>query len=156
MQRIDVGAMMKIEHWQSQSRFQAQQLNYRNLLGACLGGDGLPSGLQHCDTKKGNRDLAWNPAVPMHHIETRLKYELDGTIRANERTFDRQLDDVLNLNLPQFKNNRKSVLDALLEWWKAEKPVPKTGIQRKIDEWANAPILAPYSQVVVWWLRQRL
>src|SRR6185503_7431921 len=77
--RINVGLeKMKIEHWQSQSRFPAQQLNYRNLLGACSGGDGLPGGLQHCDTRKGNRDLSWNPAEPAHHVETRLRYELDG------------------------------------------------------------------------------
>ena len=38
--------------------------------------------LQHCDTRKGDRDLQWNPADPAHHIETRVRYELDGSIRV--------------------------------------------------------------------------
>ena len=63
---------MKIEHWHSQSQYGGEQLSYRNLLGACLGGHGQPSKLQHCDTRKGYLDLEWNPADPAHHIETRL------------------------------------------------------------------------------------
>jgi uncharacterized protein (TIGR02646 family) len=43
MGRIHNGPLtMKIEHWRSQSRFPGEQLSYRNLLGACLGGDGQP------------------------------------------------------------------------------------------------------------------
>ena len=58
MGRIHNGpATMKIEHWQCQRRHSAEQLNYRNLLGACLGGDGQPRHLQHCDTSKGDHDL---------------------------------------------------------------------------------------------------
>ena len=31
---------MKIEHWQSQGHYPDKQLDYKNLLGACLGGQG--------------------------------------------------------------------------------------------------------------------
>ena len=40
---------MKIEHWRSQARYPDEQLSYRNLLGACRGGEGQPRGRQHCD-----------------------------------------------------------------------------------------------------------
>ena len=44
MGRIRNGpATMKIEHWRSQSGHPAEQLTYRNLLGACLGGHGQPT-----------------------------------------------------------------------------------------------------------------
>src|SRR5262245_3620021 len=44
---------MKIEHWRSQAHYPDEQLNYQNLLGACLGGgEGKPSHFQHCDTRK--------------------------------------------------------------------------------------------------------
>jgi uncharacterized protein (TIGR02646 family) len=148
---------MKIEHWRSQVHHIAEQLNYRNLLGACLGGMGQPSYLQHCDTSKGGRDLLWNPANPVHHIETRVRYELDGSIRADEATFDDELNDVLNLNIAHIRNNRKGALSALLDWWKAETPLPRARIERAIDERTNgAGDLAPYCQVGVWWLRQKL
>ena len=101
---------MKIEHWRSQVRYSGKQLNYRNLLGACLGGLRQPPSLQHCDTRKGDSDLAWNPADPTHRIETRIRYELDGSIHADEADFDGQLNDVLNLNFPKLKNNRKAFL----------------------------------------------
>jgi uncharacterized protein (TIGR02646 family) len=153
---------MKIEHWQCQNRYSSEQLNYRNLLGACLGGQGQPSQFQHCDTKKGDRDLKWNPANPAHHVETRLRYELDGSIRSDDVDFDRQLVTVLNLNLRILKNNRKGVLDSLLDWWKQEKarlkgPVPRERLQQERDRRvAGAGELSPYCQVAVWWLEQRL
>jgi uncharacterized protein (TIGR02646 family) len=41
MTRISpTAAAMKIEHWRCQSRYQALQLSYQNLLAACLGGHG--------------------------------------------------------------------------------------------------------------------
>lgn len=157
------GGLMKIEHWRSQANHEDAQLRYQNLLGACKGGDGQPFKLQHCDTRKGESDLQWNPADPAHHIETRVTYTSDGTIRAHEAVFDAQLNDVLNLNLPQIKNNRKGVLSALLYWWKGEKnrlqgPVPRDRIEREIQQRTTGAGggLSPYCQVAVWWLRQKL
>src|SRR5208282_6798525 len=95
-----------------------EQLTYRNLLGACLGRNGQPPHLQHCDTRKGDSDLQWNPADAAHHIETRVRYELDGSIHAEDTVFNGQLDQVLNLNLPLLKNNRRGILDAILDWWR--------------------------------------
>lgn len=150
---------MKIEHWQCQSRYGAEQLSYRNLLGACPGGDGQPPNQQHCDTRKGDRDLQWSPADPMHHVETRLRYEMDGSILSDEPVFDGQLSAVLNLNLPRLKNNRRSVLDAVLAWWRQEKarlqgPVLRARFERERRQRIDK--CQPYCQVAVWWLNQRL
>jgi hypothetical protein len=49
-----------------------EQLNYRNMLGACLGGNWQPPHLQYCDTRKGGRDIQWNPAGAAHHVDTKL------------------------------------------------------------------------------------
>ena len=156
------GDAMKIEHWLCQADHSTEQLNYRNLLGACLGGEGQLGNKQHCDTRKGNKALMWNPADPLHQIESRVRYEPDGSIHGNQATFDDQLNDVLNLNLPQLKEGRKSPLDAVLEWWKLEKarlkgPVPREHLIRRRDQYvAGGGQLRPYCQVVVWWLNQRI
>lgn len=42
MQRIKIGKM-KIEHWKPQSTIKSLQLDYKNLLGACLGGRRAPA-----------------------------------------------------------------------------------------------------------------
>ena len=153
---------MKIEHWRCQAYHPTEQLNYRNLLGACLGGEGKPGNKQHCDTRKGNTTLMWNPADPAHGIESRVRYEPDGSIYGNEATFDAQLNEVLNLNLPHLKEGRKSVLDGVLEGWKLKKarlkgPVPRDHFIRRRDQYvAGDGQLRPYCQVAVWWLNQRI
>ena len=155
-------ASMKIEHWRCQSLNCGEQLNYRNILGACLGGEGRPVHLQHCDTRKGDSDVEWNPANPVHHIETRIQYEADGSICSDEADFNHQLNYVLNLNLPVLKNNRKNVLNAVLEWWKHEKariggPVPRDCFALKRDQHIGGDgEVTPYCQVLVWWLERRL
>ena len=153
---------MKIEHWRSQSRFPSEQLNYRNLLAACLGGEGKPRDHQHCDTGKGDDDLKWNPADSSPSIETRIRYEADGAIRSDDSGFDAELTQVLNLNHPMLKNLRQSVLDAVLEWWRGEKekikgPVPRARLKRERNRRTpQTGELQPYCQVAVWWLDQRL
>lgn len=163
MGRIHNGpTTVKIEHWRSQTHHEAEQLNYRNLLAACLGGEGQPARFQHCDTKKGDSDLQWNPADPAHRIETRIHYLPDGSIRSNEAAFNSQLENILNLNLPFLKNNREAVLDAVLDWWKREKvriggAVPRATFEReRARRIEGAGDLEPYCQIAVWWLDKRL
>lgn len=164
MNRIEAtGTAMKIEHWRCQSRHAQLELAYSNLLAACLGGHGQPEDRQHCDTRKGERDLKFNPADPAHRIEQRIRFELDGTIASSDPEFNTQLDDVLNLNLPLLRNRRKGVLDSVLEWWRSEKarlrgPVPTEQVARERARRAGngAGQLTPFDPVAVWWLDQRL
>ncbi len=141
----------KIEHWHCQSHYTTERLSYRNLLGACLGGDGQPPRQQHCVTRKGDQDNQWNLADLAHPIEARLHQEPDGTIRTTDSAFDGQLDEVVNLSLPILKNNQEAVRVALIEWGGIQVH-GRTG-ERRIGG-AGDP--APYSQVAVWWLNQRL
>jgi hypothetical protein len=153
---------MKIEHWQSQSGFPGEQLNYQNILAACLGGDGSQKRFQHCDTCKGDRELKWNPADPSHEIESRITYGLDGAVYADDDVFRHQLEDVLNLNLPEIKNRRKAMLNAVLHWWKVKKRELKAAPSRRHIEKRILRLLdgegalEPYCQVAVWWLRLKL
>lgn len=149
---------MKIEHWRSRARYPGEQLDYSNLLGACLGGAGGRRRDQHCDTSKADRDLRWNPADPGHRVETRLHYWADGSVRADEADFDGELDSVLNLNLPLLKNNRKRVLDGMLSWWlRGAEPGGRRRLEREIARrTAGDGPLQPYVQVAVWWLERRV
>ena len=163
MGRIHNGpTTMKIEHWRSQSRYPARQLEYRNLLGACLGGKRQPQSLQHCDTRKGDRDLLWNPADPDRHIETRLRYGADGSIRSDEGEFDAQIKDILNLNLTFLKNKRKGILSSILRWWNERiRDLPKSRQQKLLLNKRDRHVsdtaeFVPYCQVIVWWLDQKI
>ena len=155
-------ALMKIEHWRCQSRYPGGQLDYRNLLGACKGGSGQPPDHQHCDTRKGDRDLRWNPANPAHNIEQKIRYEADGTIRSDDPEFDVQLGEVLNLNVTALKSHRRGVFSAMTEWLKAEKaklqgPVPRARLEREREKRATGDLRGrPFGRVAVWFLDQRL
>jgi hypothetical protein len=148
---------MKIEHWRCQERHRELQLDYGNLLGACLGGEGRAPTEQHCDTKKGSRDLKWNPANTAHVIETRLRYLADGTVDSTDDEFKAQLNDVLGLNIGYLKNSRKAILDSFSEWWRSVRSLPNSRqkAQQQLDRLENAAQHQPFSPVIVWFLRQK-
>ena len=153
---------MKIEHWQSQKHHPGKQLNYRNLLGACHGGHGQRASNQHCDTKKGDKALKWNPANPANRIENRVRFDPDGTIWADDAVFHHQLDDVLGLNVPKLRQNRESVIDSIVQWWTHIKRTRNRSrrdrlvLQKRSQYVDGNGDLPEYCQVVVHWLDKRL
>lgn len=150
-----VSTAMKIEHWQCQTSYPNQQLAYGNLLGACLGGEGKSPAEQHCDTKKANSDLKWNPADAAHAIESKLKYLADGTIVSSDEDFNTQLNGTLGLNFSHLKNSRKAVLDVVLQWWRST-PNARQKVQQQINYRVSAVEHEPFSPVAIWFLRQKL
>lgn len=153
---------MKIEHWQSQENYPDRQLDYSNLLGACLGASGQPKDKQHCDTRKGDLDLRFSPADPAHSIEQRVYFKIDGTIASTDAEFNVQLDDVLGLNGIVLSNRRKAVVDALVGWLNEYRRRHRRGPDAAALQRQRANLvpaighLKPYAQVAVWWLDQRL
>ena len=147
---------MKIEHWQCQENYADRQLDYSNLLGGCKGGEGKPLKLQHCDTRKRNLDLSKNPADSSHNVEQHILYDADGTIRSTDSVFDTEINEVLNLNLPVLRNNRKAVLRKFIQ------AMPKHGdwnnnlLEKKVAQLNENQVLEPYCQVVVYWIGKRL
>ena len=151
---------MKIEHWKSRSECSARELDYSNLLGACRGGEGQPRRAQYCDTRKGNRDLMWNPANPVHDIETHILYEFNGKIYSSDTKFNSQLEEVLNLNLAILVNGRKAAIDGILDWCELEMGRSGGSVSSKSllsyrDELADGDGELPqYWQAQVWWLER--
>ncbi len=145
---------MKIAHWHSRNLHNEEQLDYSNLLGACMGNQGGPPHFQHCDTSQRDRDVKWNPANPDHRIEDRIRYLADGTIVADDTEFNGQINEVLNLNVAFLVNNRIAVLDSF------KQALEKShSLERLLREWngeTHGGELNEYCQIVVWWLRKRL
>jgi hypothetical protein len=127
-----------------------------------LGGDGQPEHLQHCDTRKGEKDLKWNPGEPQHQIEQRVRFELDGRIVSDDPVFNSQLNDVLGLNIMVLRNRRRAVIEGIVAWVRAEKARLKGPISRDrlIREHARLArgngTLLPFNPVAAWWLNQML
>lgn len=133
---------MRIEHWASQEEHPDLQLSYKNLLGACSGGERskeerLEDSAQdkaldyrppkqaaarrpvhpyhHCDKHKGSRALTVNPADPSKNCEQFIKYLPDGEITSDDEAIRRDLNETLNLNLDWLKRNRQAVTDITIK-----------------------------------------
>ena len=150
---------MKVEHWACQSEYPANQLDYGNLLGACLGGEGSPKTNQHCDTAKANQPLTKNPANPADQVESYISFRADGKIEASDAAFDKEINDVLNLNLSWMKTNRKAVLDGFIASIKGKSGMFTAAfLQKMIQQWdgGEGGLREEYCFVVVFYLRKKL
>lgn len=153
------GQTMKIAHWHSQGRYPAEQLDYSNLLGACMGNEGQPRKSQHCDTRQGDADFSRNPANPMHRVEELVRFSGDGRIASDNREFDAELNAVLNLDVAYLVSQRKATLDGFLGSLPRQGRLKRSVLERWLRDWngeSSADALRPYCSVVVYWLRKRL
>jgi uncharacterized protein (TIGR02646 family) len=151
---------MKIEHWASQEHHLQQRLVYRNLLGACLGGQGKPGRYQHCDTYKGDQELCRNPADPGHDVEAVIRFLNDGRIVSTNALLNEQLNTVLNLNDPVLVNRRLGALASFVDLFlKRDEKFNRNDWQRLLDDLSGSNhngALRPYCGVVIYWLKKRL
>lgn len=147
-------ACMKVEHWMCQANFPEQQLEYKNLLGACMGGEGSCKAMQHCDTHKGNNELCFCLIDLNQPIEKRIKFLGNGTITSENTDIDYCLNNTLNLNCRKLVTNRKAVLDA----FKNRMSRGNFNPSRELPKWdgSSPGNLPEYAQVVVYWLEKKI
>ena len=145
---------MRIEHWMPRAECSKLELVYSNMLAACCGGEDGSKEEYHCDVRKGNRILKYSPANPAHAIESKISYYANGEIRSSCCEFDRQIDDVLNLNNEDLMSHRKKALQAIRKW-KCSRRMSKRIIHAKINKLTDtSEALEPMSPVAVWYLRR--
>ncbi|NJL71518.1 MAG: hypothetical protein HC888_07810 [Candidatus Competibacteraceae bacterium] len=144
---------VKIEHWHSQKKHPLEQLDYGNLLCCCMGSEGSPQKSQHCDTRKRDRDILYNPSNPGHHMKLKIRYDGAGKIRSDSNAFERDINDVLNLNTRQLMRNR---IEVIQEVQRKLGPTPglrkKTEIEKLLRRWRatdSSGRLAPYCDVAI-------
>jgi uncharacterized protein (TIGR02646 family) len=152
--------LMKVEHWHSHKHYPQERLVYRNLLGVCLGGQGKPGKVQHCDTYKSDKDLCRNPADPAHNVDAVIHYLSDGRITSSVDELNEQLDSVLNLNLESLKESRKRQLESFIKLLQRKSGrLNRAFWQQLLDRetGANHDLeLRPYCGVIVYWVRKHL
>lgn len=149
---------MKIEHFKCQEDFPEHQLEYWNLLGACKGGEGQSGHLQHCDTYKGKKVLNFYPPNPNPNIEDLINYGNDGSVTSPNINLQREINEVLNLNVNYLVNNRKAALDGFKTGLsKYKSPLKKSTLQKWLEDWSgNQGPYRPYCMVVAYWIKKRL
>lgn len=149
---------MRIEHWKTQSDFPELQLVYSNLLAACLGNEGQPRELEHCDVHRKNTPITINPTL--RNCEILVKFEANGKVYSDDISVNKDLNETLNLNCKPLKINREKVLkDTLSELEKKHKGAwSKEVLQRELEKWeaVNDNKYKAYCQIVIYHLKKKL
>lgn len=112
MGRIDE-SNMRVEHWHPRSHYSTEQLEYSNLLAACNGNEGGGAAHEHCDVKKGNRLITYNPADRNVDIEGKIQYSINGKMKTvkGEDEFKEDIESVLNLNCEWLVEDRRRAIN---------------------------------------------
>lgn len=110
------------------------------MLGVCNGNAGQPERLQHCDKKKANQPLSplLNPLS--QNMESYILYSSNGRIKSNDEVLNDQLNEVLNLNMQNLVNVRKSKLDIAVNRLKAVNPKENwrvSDLRKELRNWTT-------------------
>ncbi|MDO4777882.1 MAG: hypothetical protein Q4A06_10615 [Cardiobacteriaceae bacterium] len=145
---------MKIEHWQCQSDYPERQLDFSNMHGVCRGNEGKSIENQHCDTRKGNKELCFSLCDSNHPIERKIRFSSSGEMTSDDEEVNKSINEVLNLNLGTLKENRKRALTGFLQGLGQG----KIDCEKELSKWDGSlgAELPPFSQIVVHYLLKRL
>ena len=151
----------RIEHIKCRDNYEDLQLKYNNMLICCPGHIGED---EHCDRKKGNRDISFSP-LDSAFINTIL-YSSDGKIVSSNSVYNDEINSILNLNTPFLVLNRKAVLTEVVQkinqvckkkekWDKSALNSFLIKYKYKHNE-GNKQKYYPYCGIVVWYIQKKL
>lgn len=150
----------RVEHMQSRENHEDKKLDYSNMVICCPGHIGNED---HCDRLKGSRDISFSP-FDSSFIET-LSYKTDGEIVSSNEQYNKEINEVLNLNTKILKENRKSTWEAVKKELIARnggKPWNKSILSKYVEKYSsrherNGKLkLIPYCGVVLFFLQKKL
>lgn len=159
MQRISLDRETHIEHMKSRKEHPDLQLVYQNMVLCCAGNT---KGHVHCDNCKGERNITFDLFSDMF-INT-LSYSVNAnavTIKSCNPAWDKEINDILNLNCNVLKINRQQVLNAVITTLGEKKDWNKNlrKLQQLRDKWNTKDATGRYNAfcgVVVWFLNRRI
>jgi uncharacterized protein (TIGR02646 family) len=161
MQRINFDTM-KVEHFKSQEVYPNLQLTYSNLLGACIGNEGKPKHLIHCDTSKANQEISLDTTNLTINCENFIKYSSNGKIYSDRDDVNKELDKILKLNLQTLVDERKSIIIAINKWLMRKssgKTTSQTFLKQKLRQLKDKNEYGkydPYCQVAITYIKKKL
>lgn len=163
MQRVEASVApelkVKIAHWVPQTVDGTRELEWGNLLAACLGNEGSSFVRQHCDTRQANHALRISPCEPTHVAS--IAYTGRGEIRSNRRDLHVDLDKTLNLNNVALCEGRREAVTRMITalHGRNKGEFPPAEMRRALSRCSTPDAsgnLPPFAGTLEWWLRRRL
>lgn len=150
----------RIEHIKPRTLSLAQgkpeeTLAYSNMI-LCCNGDIDGSKNFHCDVSKDETEIHFKP-FDAAAIDTISYSSGDGSIKSSNAVYDKDINEVLNLNHPRLKTNRHAVIKGLVTEM-GKKTWSKSDIQHKLTYYGNrmsSGQLHEFCGVVIWYLKKK-
>lgn len=146
----------KIEHVKSRKDRPDLQLDYNNMVICC---PGYLNADAHCDKSKDKSSVTFS--LFNNLFPNTITYSIkNGTISSTNTitTWNKEINDTLNLNNSLLAYNRLYVLTGIKEVLEKKK-WKKAKIEEKLEEWLNPNAngkLKPYCGIVIWYLQKKL
>ena len=171
MQRInDSEKSTKIEHWEPRNK--NNEKNYMNLIVVCTGnyqwkekdqlGREKSYFSEHCDTLKKNLSITISPLN--QNCETLVKFDPGGHIYSDNETIDKELKEILGLDLQHLVDERKLLIDKLKNEIESasknnpDKKAKKAMLRDMLKKWSTMKKgkFEPYCQVAIAYIHKKL
>lgn len=148
----------RIEHIMPREHLtRKERMEFSNMIICCPGAiAGVAEKKTHCDRRKGERYVSFTPFDPQF-IDS-LSYHNDGTIVSSNEVWDKEINDILNLNADLLKMNRKEVKKSIIKtlgnrkWSKAE----ISALRKKFEAKDSKGQLIEYCGVAMWYLSKKI
>lgn len=140
----------RIDHILCQENNQDKKLNYQNMVICC---PGAISNDFHCDKSKGAKDISFSP-FDDDFISSLSYSSKTGEIKSTNEQWNREINEILNLNNAILKANRLDVINGIIV---SIKHWNKSDYQRLFQLWENkdsSGFYKAYCGIVIWFLRK--
>jgi uncharacterized protein (TIGR02646 family) len=143
----------RIEHIKSRTNFPHLKFDYNNMIICCPGAINTDI---HCDKKKGDSNISFN-IFDENFIDTIFYKTKNGIMESSNLQWNEDINEVLNLNNELLKQNRKAVIEGIVEvlgknvWSEAQ-------LSSQLIKWKSFDKehkLKEYCGIVIWYLTQK-
>ena len=144
----------RIEHILSRENHKNKQLDYNNMVLCC---NGEINNSYHCDKSKGSKDISFD-IFNDSFFDTISYKSKDGAIISSNKTYNNEINKILNLNNKLLKANRLSALNGVIGYL-TQKGWRLSDIKTQINKWENKNSdgkYKEYSGIVLCFLNKKL
>ncbi len=133
-----------------------ETLQYNNMV-LCCDGDIAGDGIYHCDRSKEDKRISFN--LFNNIVFDTISYSTkNGQIKSSNDVYDKEFNDILNLNHPRLMANRLAVIKALITEL-GKKQWKKKDLKDKLECYTNKTsdgTFREYCGVTIWFLKKML
>ena len=155
----NIAVKLSVEHFLSKYDYKSEALNYSNLFGSCsFGKHAKGREVGSCDNYKGGENFKsiLNPSLDKVDFYEHMKLTFVSVnkylyIKSGDTGVDKELDEILNLNIEDLCSSRYTVFNTVRNQMKGKTQTELEGAYRRfITMWKEEHAAAQFFNVIVY------